>query len=384
MAKVTALCMDTITKKSGHSMVPCAVSVCITPAAPSPLPIPYPVTASIAEGVTDPCMRTKFDGADVCTVGSCFKACHGNEPGTLKEVVSLNTGGPCFLVMGAPNVFVARGGAGSPGRPGFLNPPTPVGAAANASGAGGAGGGGGSGSGSSGSSADPAKSQQTSGGAGGGGGGGNAGASASPASGGPTQEDQDKADRLNSPGVTAEDVALARAPNRSDPVDHEQEIARRRVAAGFYRENGQKWDRNATPPGPRSLTHSERVAELACTDYSQPVDIGPPPPISGRPLYQYQTPGNQRGGYFAQDPNTTPNDLGIGDNGKAWNQPGQPVVPKQQSTHQVNNPDQPYLTSTTSPAEDTWSTPGTTQSTTGGGQQTYIPEGSDINSPNFT
>jgi hypothetical protein len=38
-------------------------------------------------------MRTKINGAAVVTVGSCFKACHGNEPGTLKEVVSLNTGG---------------------------------------------------------------------------------------------------------------------------------------------------------------------------------------------------------------------------------------------------------------------------------------------------
>jgi len=60
------------------------------------------------------------------------------------------------------------------------------------------------------------------------------------------------------------------------------------------------------------------------------------------------------------------------------------VVAKQQNTHQVNNPDQPYLVSTSAPAEDTWSTPGTTQSTTGGGQQTYIPESSDINSPNIT
>lgn len=30
--KVTALMMDTITTKSGHSIVPDAVSVCITPA----------------------------------------------------------------------------------------------------------------------------------------------------------------------------------------------------------------------------------------------------------------------------------------------------------------------------------------------------------------
>ncbi len=114
MGKVTACSMDCITKKSGHSATPCAVSVCITPAAPSPLPIPYPVTGSIGEGVTDPCMRTKFGGAEICTVGSCFKACHGNEPGSLKEVVSLNTGGPCFVIMGAPNVSSSSAWRGSP------------------------------------------------------------------------------------------------------------------------------------------------------------------------------------------------------------------------------------------------------------------------------
>ncbi len=43
MGDVTALMMDMITEKSGHTITPMAVSVCLTPAAPSPLPIPYPV-----------------------------------------------------------------------------------------------------------------------------------------------------------------------------------------------------------------------------------------------------------------------------------------------------------------------------------------------------
>src|SRR5690348_13772031 len=106
MAKVTALHMDTITEKSGHQMTGMAVSVCLTPAAPSPLPIPYPTMGSVAEGIIDPCMRTKIEGAKILTVGGCMKACHGNEPGTLKEVVSLNTGGPCFPWLGAPNVII--------------------------------------------------------------------------------------------------------------------------------------------------------------------------------------------------------------------------------------------------------------------------------------
>src|SRR5690242_19407246 len=109
MADVTALEMDMITEGSGHSMIGMAVSVCTTPAAPSPIPVPYPTMGSVAEGSIDCSMRTKVSGEKVITVGSCMKACHGNEPGTLKEVMSLNTAGPCFPALGAPTVIVELG-----------------------------------------------------------------------------------------------------------------------------------------------------------------------------------------------------------------------------------------------------------------------------------
>lgn len=121
MSKVTAVNMDAISEKSGHVMTPCAVSVCTTPAAPSPIPVPYPVMGNSTEGAKDPASRTKINGSKVITVGSCFKACHGNEAGTLKEVVSLNTGGPSFIVMGAPTVICELGMMGITGSPGFSN-----------------------------------------------------------------------------------------------------------------------------------------------------------------------------------------------------------------------------------------------------------------------
>ncbi|WP_437952622.1 PAAR-like domain-containing protein [Sorangium sp. So ce296] len=135
MSKVTALGMDTITERSGHQMTGMAVSVRTTPAAPSPVPIPYPTMGTVAEGVIDAPMRTKINGAKALTVGGCIKACHGNEPGTLKEIVSLNTGGPCFpwlwsgrdlgqLIHGAGfrgssiHMTVCHGGTDPPGQPG--------------------------------------------------------------------------------------------------------------------------------------------------------------------------------------------------------------------------------------------------------------------------
>ena len=47
---VKAVGKDCITEKSGHTMTPCGVSVCTTPAAPSPIPVPYPPVANAAEG----------------------------------------------------------------------------------------------------------------------------------------------------------------------------------------------------------------------------------------------------------------------------------------------------------------------------------------------
>lgn len=181
MGDVTALMMDVITEKSGHTITPMAVSVCLTPAAPSPLPIPYPVVGSSVEGITDEPMRTKINGAKIGTVGSVLKTCHGNEPGTLKEVVSLNTTGPCFIIMGAPIVLCELGMMGITGSPCISNKAPTAGAggsASDASGTGGAGGGGGDGGGGGG---DASGSQGPSNGGGGGGGGSNSGASGPPA-----------------------------------------------------------------------------------------------------------------------------------------------------------------------------------------------------------
>ncbi|WP_437798148.1 PAAR-like domain-containing protein [Sorangium sp. So ce693] len=170
MSKVTALGLDTVHEGSGHQMTGMAVSVCTTPAAPSPLPIPYPTMGTVAEGVIDAPMRTKIEGRKILTVGGCMKACHGNEPGTLKEVLSLNTGGPCFPWLGAPNVLIELGMAGITGSMGQMNKSVTAGAGTTASGTGGVGGAGGGGAGG-GAGAPGGRGPSAPGGGGGGGGG---------------------------------------------------------------------------------------------------------------------------------------------------------------------------------------------------------------------
>jgi hypothetical protein len=68
--KVTADGLDVITEKSGHVIAPVTPGVCLTPAAPSPLPVPYPVTGSSGEGIAGAPSRTKINGALIGTVGS--------------------------------------------------------------------------------------------------------------------------------------------------------------------------------------------------------------------------------------------------------------------------------------------------------------------------
>lgn len=63
----------------------------------------------------------KTGGANILTVGACLSACHGNEPGTLKEVVSLNTGGNCVPLLGMPTVITELGFTCITGAFGLMN-----------------------------------------------------------------------------------------------------------------------------------------------------------------------------------------------------------------------------------------------------------------------
>jgi len=193
------------------------------------------------------------------------------------------------------------------------------------------------------------------------------------------------------PGVTAHDVALAEHRNvEAHGPSTDQRAARKKVADAFYKKNGQEFsfkDENKTPYGAdasgkpikkvRPQTDSERADQLAAIDYNDPVVVGPPPPCQ-RDMKQWQAAGNDRGSYYA-DERTTPSQLGIGDEGKAWNHPGQPVVRKTASPCTID-PSTPYMESTAGPADDTWSVPGRSQPAPGGGRQTYIPDGCNPNS----
>ena len=97
--------MDAASQASGHKLIYAVPSVCITPAAPSPLPIPYPImTPQGTKESEDDASKVKLMGKPAFCVGSEISSCKGNEAGTQKEVVSLKTSSKGFVIMGSPNV----------------------------------------------------------------------------------------------------------------------------------------------------------------------------------------------------------------------------------------------------------------------------------------
>jgi len=117
---VTAIGMDVCSESSSHQVVPMAPNVCITPAAPSPLPIPYPIMGSTSS--LDPgCEDTKVESKKSMSSKSKVAAVHGNEAGTQKDILTGQTGGKAWAILGAPTVFFEGGMAVVTGMPGFGN-----------------------------------------------------------------------------------------------------------------------------------------------------------------------------------------------------------------------------------------------------------------------
>lgn len=120
MAKTTALMMDVACEDSGHQMVPMAPNMCITPAAPSPLPMPYPLTASSSQ--LDPgTQKVKIGDKKTLNLKSKIKRVSGNEPGTQKDISTMQTNGHAWCITGAFTVLFEGAPVAITGSQGLAN-----------------------------------------------------------------------------------------------------------------------------------------------------------------------------------------------------------------------------------------------------------------------
>lgn len=120
---VTVMGLDAVSETSGHNVVPMAPNMCITPAAPSPLPIPYPITGTSAQ--LDPgTEKTKISNKKALNAKCEVKRVMGNEPGTQKDITTMTTSGHAWPFP-VPAVTVHFEGApiAVTGNPGMGNSP---------------------------------------------------------------------------------------------------------------------------------------------------------------------------------------------------------------------------------------------------------------------
>jgi len=89
-------CMMASTTAGGTAATPGPIDTCITPAAPSPVPTPYPNMAQVSQA-RGTATKVKIGNKPVVTESSTISRSSGDEAGTQKGVMSAtNMGQVCF------------------------------------------------------------------------------------------------------------------------------------------------------------------------------------------------------------------------------------------------------------------------------------------------
>lgn len=104
---VKAMSMNVACEKAGHNVPPMGPNVCLTPAAPSPLPIPYPLVSHCRK-LTRKCDRIRIEGKGVHSSFCKGAKGTGNEPGSAATkditVTGINKGVPWCLPIPAVTI----------------------------------------------------------------------------------------------------------------------------------------------------------------------------------------------------------------------------------------------------------------------------------------
>jgi hypothetical protein len=166
------------------------------------------------------------------------------------------------------------------------------------------------------------------------------------------------ADVSNEPEEIVEEPTPKESELAASPGDSPAQIAaRQKVARSFY-ENA-------------DMSPEDMESHLNCINMKEPVRIASIPPDGGGPqgnqLWQWSAP-NSTGQYFSNDPSITPSQLGVDSSVVSDGQ----VVPRMQTSFTATQPIS-GLQSTAAPAVDTWSVPGQSTATNGGGPQFFVP-----------
>jgi hypothetical protein len=120
MSKVTALGQEIASEETSLKFVPNAPNVCLTPAAPSPVPVPYPILADTSE-LSVGCETVLHKGKKTMNTHSKVAAVRGNEAGTGGDIISGVNRGTAWALIGPPTVLFEGAPAVTATSPGFGN-----------------------------------------------------------------------------------------------------------------------------------------------------------------------------------------------------------------------------------------------------------------------
>lgn len=99
-----------ITNKGSGAVVVSGPDVCLTPAGPSVVPIPY-VNIAKSSTLADGTKTVKIDGNMGAIDGCCYSSSTGDEPGSCKGVGSGTTGGKAEFINFSFDVKIEGKGA---------------------------------------------------------------------------------------------------------------------------------------------------------------------------------------------------------------------------------------------------------------------------------
>ncbi len=134
--------------------------------------------------------------------------------------------------------------------------------------------------------------------------------------------------------------------------------ARKKLATDFYEKQG--------------MPKSKIEGHTAGIDFNKPVEVIELP--KDKVLHQYQVPNGPQGNYYTE-PGVKPSSVGISSKAKDWNT-GE-IVERQVNTYKATN-NVKVLQSSAKNIDDTWSIPGKTIPTDGGGAQYFTMNNSSI------
>lgn len=120
MPDLTALGHTVASEESKLTFVPMAPNVCLTPASPSPIPVPYPITGDTSQLAVG-CESVLHQGKRTMNTHGKIQAVSGNEAGSAGDIITGTTRGTAWATTGAPTVLFEGASVVTSTSPGFGN-----------------------------------------------------------------------------------------------------------------------------------------------------------------------------------------------------------------------------------------------------------------------